>query len=87
MELETIDRIVQHVDEKNYERICMYLLSCVNYVPEPEDQQVLRTVLEIYRKLSKWPETLLISLRLYDMDGVAQTINSCTDPCVFLFNF
>lgn len=80
MELETIDRIVQHVDEKNYERVCLYLISCVSYVPEPEDQQVLRAVLAIYRRLAKWPEALLISLRLFDIEGVQETIASCTDP-------
>ena len=30
--------------------MCLYLISCVPYVPEPEDKNLLKTALNLYYK-------------------------------------
>ena len=39
-QVEQLDLLPQYVDEKNHARTCMYLVSCCNYLPEPDDQKV-----------------------------------------------
>jgi len=55
MEVEKLGKLMDHVDENNFERVCMYLISCADYVPEPEDTQALAIALEIYQKLENFP--------------------------------
>ncbi len=42
LEVERLDDLSQHVDEKNYARTCLYLASCCSYLPEPDDQKASR---------------------------------------------
>ena len=44
------DLLEQFVDASCYERVCLYLISCVPYVPEPEDKNLLKTSLNLYYK-------------------------------------
>lgn len=55
MEVEKLDKLMEHVDETNFERVCMYLISCADYVPEPEDTQALTIALNIYQQLEQYP--------------------------------
>lgn len=82
MELEAADKLVQFVDEKNFDRVCLYLTSCVNYVSEPDDVKILQAVLAIYRKLDRYPEALITALRLNDDDAVAEIFESVTDMSI-----
>lgn len=40
LEVDRLDQLEQHVDDKNFGRTCLYLVSCCAYLPEPEDTQV-----------------------------------------------
>jgi len=80
MEMEMVDKLVSYVDENNYERVCLYLVSCVNYVPEPEDQNILQAILDIYRKLNRFPESLLIALKMNNLNLVRDIYEACEDP-------
>jgi 26S proteasome regulatory subunit N1 len=42
LEVDQLGQLEQHVDDKNYARTCLYLVSCCTYLPEPEDTQVMR---------------------------------------------
>lgn len=37
MEIEQVDMLEKDIDENAYAKVCLYLTSCVNYVPEPEN--------------------------------------------------
>ena len=37
-------------------RVCLYLTSCVAYVPEPENTNLLLTALAIFRKFNQLPQ-------------------------------
>lgn len=79
MEVEKLESIISHCDEQNYSRVCLYLSSCANYVPEPEDTQILKVTLEIYRKMKQWPNALRLALRLNDMETAKEIFNSCEE--------
>jgi 26S proteasome regulatory subunit N1 len=40
LEVDQLDQLESYVDDKNFGRTCLYLTSCCNYLPEPEDTQV-----------------------------------------------
>lgn len=40
LEVDQLDQLEQYVDDKNYGRTCLYLVSCCTYLPEPDDMQV-----------------------------------------------
>ena len=50
-QVERLDDLVQHVDDKNFARTCLYLVSCCSYLPEPDDQKVLEVAHAIYSKV------------------------------------
>ena len=52
-QVEQLAWLKQHVDEKNYSRTCLYLLSCCAYLPEGDDVAVLRTAYDIYTHMNK----------------------------------
>lgn len=78
MEIERLDLLEQHVDSKCYDRVCLYLLSCVPFVAEPEDTQLLRVCLSIFRKFEKWPQAMQMALKLNEMDAVKAAFRDCT---------
>lgn len=82
MEIECLDMLEQFVDSSCYERVCLYLISCVAYVPEPEDTELLKTALNLYYKFEVYPLALRCAIQLNDMDLVQQVFMNCKDPAV-----
>ncbi|KAH8117921.1 26S proteasome regulatory complex, non-ATPase subcomplex, Rpn1 subunit [Phellopilus nigrolimitatus] len=79
-ELEIVDRLMGLVDDNNYARVCAYMVSCVSFLPPPDDQIFLRTVHEIYIKHDKFPEALAIALRLADPELVLRDFQNAGNP-------
>ncbi|XP_071853454.1 26S proteasome non-ATPase regulatory subunit 2-like [Apostichopus japonicus] len=82
MEMEKLDLLEAFVDESAFPRVCLYLVSCVNYVPEPEDSILLKTALSILRKFKRYPEALRLAIRLNDMDLITDIFTNCPDKHV-----
>lgn len=82
MEVEQLDLLQQYVDESAYSRVCLYLVSCVPYVPEPENTNLLKTALSIFRKFNQFPQAMRLALQLNDRELVEELFNSCTDAIV-----
>ncbi|KAL5255103.1 hypothetical protein ACHWQZ_G014515 [Mnemiopsis leidyi] len=82
MEIECLDVLEQFVDSSCYERVCLYLISCVPYVPEPEDKNLLKTALNLYYKFEVYPLALRCAVQLNDMDLVQEVFSNCKDPAV-----
>ena len=59
MEVEQLDQLIQYVDETAYPRVCLYLTSCVPYVPDPENTNLLHTALSIFRKFEQLPQVYM----------------------------
>ncbi|CAO2631315.1 26S proteasome non-ATPase regulatory subunit 2 [Lemmus lemmus] len=82
MEIEQVDMLEKDIDENAYSKVCLYLTSCVNYVPEPENSALLRCALGVFRKFSRFPEALRLALMLNDMELVEDIFTSCKDVVV-----
>jgi 26S proteasome regulatory subunit N1 len=70
MDTENVAKLVEFADETNYKRLCIYLLQCANYVPEPEDNEYRKVVVDIYQKLSQHADALRVAMAMHDLDLV-----------------
>lgn len=83
MEIERLDLLDDHVtDEETCSRVCLYLTSCVSYVPDPENTNLLKAAARILLKFNKYPEALRLTMQLQDIHHVKNMILSCPDPSV-----
>jgi 26S proteasome regulatory subunit N1 len=49
MEVENLDRLIQFISDSNFERVCLYLLSCAQYAADPEEMiKAFKTAYTIY---------------------------------------
>lgn len=80
MELEALDKLAPLVDKNNFERICYYIVSCVSYMPPPDDLLILKTAHGIYRQMKKLPQALQLALRMNDAQLIKEDFDLCTDP-------
>jgi len=82
METDRIDLLEEHVDAKAYSRVCLYLTSCVPYVPEPHDTTLKKCCLGIFRKFEKWPQAMQMALKLNDPEIIEDVFMSAGDKHV-----
>jgi len=80
MEVERLDYLEQYVDKTAFNRVCLYLTSCVAYVPEPENTNLLNTALKLFRKFDQYPHAMRIALQMNDPAKVQEIFLSCQDP-------
>ncbi|XP_078333665.1 26S proteasome non-ATPase regulatory subunit 2-like [Crassostrea virginica] len=79
MEIEKLDLLKNYVDENAYPRVCLYLTSCVPYVPDPENTTLLKTAVELYRKFNQYPQALRFAMQLNDIALIEEIFLSCKD--------
>lgn len=83
MEIERLDLLDSHVtDEETCSRVCLYLTSCVSYVPHPENTNLLKAAARILLKFNKYPEALRLAMQLQDITQIKDMILSCPLPSV-----
>ncbi len=78
-ELERIEELPQWLDENTYARVCLYMVSMVNLLTYPEDQQFLRTAHDIYTSYNKLPQAMVLAIRLNDQELIRKDFESTTD--------
>lgn len=78
-ELERIEEISHYLDENTYPRVCLYMVSMVNLLTYPEDQQFLRTAHDVYKKYNKLPQAMALAIRLNDIDLIHRDFDSTPD--------
>ena len=79
-ELESIHEIVELVDQNNYARVCMYMVSCVNFLTPPDDVQFLETAHTLYIKYDRFPEAMTLAIRLYNRDLIRSDFQAPANP-------
>lgn len=79
LEVERLDKVIEFAEEHNYQRICLYLAACSNYVQSPDDSMIVRIVIDIYRKMNQTPRALQLALKLNDRDLIQDIYNSAKD--------
>ncbi|ORZ13240.1 armadillo-type protein [Absidia repens] len=80
LELEAISQLPRFVDKNTYERVCLYMVGCVNLLAPPDDISFIRTVRTIYRQQEKYALALNLSIRMGDMDSIKEDFESSPDP-------
>lgn len=79
MEIERLDMLEQYVDESAYPRVCLYLQSCVAYVPDPENIALLKCALNLFRKFNQYTQSMRIALQLNDLKIIQEIFTTCPD--------
>lgn len=92
MEIDKLNLLEEYVDENIYPRVCLYLTRCVPYVPDPENVDLLRAALKLFRKFNQYPQALRLAMQLNDHQLIEEIFTSCPDTYVLnssclTFNF
>jgi 26S proteasome regulatory subunit N1 len=82
MEIEHVELLIDYVEKETYQRVCLYFLSCVPYVPEPEDTILLKTAYKLYLKFQQDQLALRCAIQLNDMDLIQEVFYNCKDSHV-----
>ena len=62
MEVEHLDRLLNFTNDSNYERVCLYLLSCTSYAADPEEMmKAFKTAYQLYLNHKKFPQALRVA--------------------------
>ena len=81
-ELEMIEEIPKYLDENSYSRVCLYMVSMVNLLTYPEDQQFLLTAHDIYKHYNKLTQAMVLAIRLNDLAMIQADLDSTTDKAL-----
>jgi len=80
MEVESLEKLLLFVNDSNYERVCLYLLSCAQYAADPEEMiKAFNTAYNIYMKEKKYPQALRVAQKINDMNLVREVMETCKD--------
>ena len=78
-ELETIDQLAQFVDEDTYARVCLYMVSMVNLLTYPDNEQFLRVAHSIYKKYNQHTQAMVLAIRLNDLKLIQADLDDAED--------
>ena len=68
------------VDERNYERVCLYLLRCTDFVTDPDDlHNLLSTAFTIYKNQKKYTDALRVAIKMDENEKLAELFGEETD--------
>ncbi|EPX74117.1 19S proteasome regulatory subunit Mts4 [Schizosaccharomyces octosporus yFS286] len=79
-ELGAVEKVTPYVEADNASRVCLYITSCVNLLPFPEDVAMLRTAHAIHRKFNQLTQALNVAIRLDDMSLIREDCEAAEDP-------
>ncbi|WWC67906.1 uncharacterized protein I206_101824 [Kwoniella pini CBS 10737] len=80
LELENVHEIVELTDDKNFERVCRYMVSCVPLLVPPDDSAFLETASKIYAKYDRYPEAIALAVRLNSPALIRQYFQAPKNP-------
>ncbi|CAB4254919.1 similar to Saccharomyces cerevisiae YHR027C RPN1 Non-ATPase base subunit of the 19S regulatory particle of the 26S proteasome [Maudiozyma barnettii] len=79
LEIESIEKLPQFIDENTYQRVCKYMIACVPLLPPPEDISFLQTAFSIYLSQSQLTEALAIAIRLGNEELMRSVFDATND--------
>lgn len=83
MEIERLDLLEDYIDNEDLcQKVCLYLTSCVPFVPDPENTNLLKTALNIFIKFNKLTEALRLAMQLQDLNQIKHIFKICTDVSI-----
>uniref|UniRef100_A0A1I8GRB7 26S proteasome non-ATPase regulatory subunit 2 n=1 Tax=Macrostomum lignano TaxID=282301 RepID=A0A1I8GRB7_9PLAT len=72
----------KHTGQANYQRVCLYLTSCVPYLPDEDWTAVLDTARRIYLKFGDQGNAMRCALKLNSPELVSKQFAETPDPTV-----
>lgn len=82
-EIEKLSLLDHYLDNEDAcSRVCLYLISCVPFLPDPDNIMALNTTIRIFLKFKKYSEALPVAIQLGDMDLIESILTSCPDKAV-----
>ncbi|TPX07340.1 uncharacterized protein E0L32_010762 [Thyridium curvatum] len=81
-EMEIIEDLPKFVDENTYARVCLYMVSMVNLLTYPDNDQFLRVAHEIYNEYKQYTQAMVLAIRLNDMDLIKADFDQARDPAL-----
>lgn len=82
MEIEKLELLEEFVDENAYPRVCLYLQSCVPYVADPENVNLLRCALNLSRKFNQYTQAMRLAMMLNDIKLVEEIFTTCPELAI-----
>ncbi|XP_044728388.1 26S proteasome non-ATPase regulatory subunit 2-like [Chrysoperla carnea] len=82
MEIEHLELLYKYVDENVYQRVCLYLHSCVPYVGDSEYSPLLKTALRLFIMFKQYPQALRLAMQYNDRSLIEEIFTSCTDVAI-----
>lgn len=79
MEVEKLGLLEKYVDESAYPRVCLYLQSCVPYVPDPENVSLLKCALSLSQKFNQHTQAMRLALMLNNLEDIRAIFFGCPD--------
>ena len=84
MEVQQLGKLVMPespvVDERNYERVCLYLLRCTDFVTDPDDlHNLLNTAYTIYKMQKKYTDALRVALKMDENEKISELFGDETN--------
>ena len=84
IEVESIDEIKNYINENNYKKICLYLLSIANYSADTDEyRSTLELVYNIYfQKFNQYVDAMRVAIKIGNPLYITQTFIKCKDPII-----
>ncbi|SCU86878.1 LAME_0D07998g1_1 [Lachancea meyersii CBS 8951] len=82
LEIESIDKLPQFIDENTFQRVCQYMIACVPLLPPPDDVFFLQTAYSIYLSELQLTEALALAIRLDDESLIRAVFDATSDQVV-----
>ncbi|CAH1180038.1 unnamed protein product [Phaedon cochleariae] len=79
MEVDLLHLLPAYVSKTNYQRMCLYLLSCSKYVDDVERAKIMRLVGEQYLRFGEHTRAMITAIQMNDSEMVDRIFSVCTD--------
>lgn len=79
LELEKTSLLYQYTNESNYQRVCLYLLSCEPYLPEPDNILALLNALKLYEKFKDYGNALRCAVKSQNFERIQALFDKSGD--------
>lgn len=78
METESLDKLTKFTNERNYEKVCAYLISCSPYSADTEEMtNSYTTVFNIYKSQGQFCDALRVAQKMNNNDLIQEIMEAC----------
>lgn len=79
LEIESIEKLPQYLDDSTYNRVCLYMVSCVPLLAPPDDLSFLHTAFSIYLAHNQLTQALTLAIKLDNEELIKQVFELTED--------